>query len=1135
MTNLAQWLRKLGLEQYTALFSENDIDDEVLPELTDQDLKELGISLGHRKKINKAIASLRGTSGTDVPATAAPVSAESVVSTVEAERRQLTVLFCDLVGSTSLAEELDPEDYREIILAYQDVCAGAVSRFGGYVAKYLGDGILVYFGFPRAHEDDAERAVRSALAIVDSVRDLNVDSARSLAIRIGVATGLVVVGDIIGEGAAQEQAAVGETPNLAARLQEAAPADSVIISAGTRELLGEQFDYQDLGPQTLKGISASVRAWRVRGERVVETRFGATHTGRLAKFVGREQEVESLLDRWRLAKAGEGQIVLLSGEAGIGKSRITATLRERLRDEDCTRIHYQCSPHHVNSPLYPAIQQLSFAAGFAQEDSAAQKLDKLTALLEQSSPSADELPIFTSLLSIPTDDRFPPLNLTPQEQKQKTLHALVGLFEGLAARRPVLFVFEDAHWIDPTTRDEMDLLLDRTAGLRGLVVITHRPDFEARWTGHAHSTVLALNRLSRKAGVELIDSLTGGLSLPEQVTERIISKTDGVPLFIEELTKTVLESGFLMRQGRQYILTEQLGQLAIPSTLQDSLMARLDRLEGVKEISQIGAAIGREFPHALMRAVAPLDEANLERALARLSESEIVFRRGVPPDATYVFKHALIQDTAYETLLRARRQQIHAQIAEALRTQFPQRVENEPEVLAHHFTQAALPEQAAPFWLRAGRRAIARSANHEAIAHLTQGLEVMKQLQGVPDANSLELDMQISLGTASIAVRGYSSTETEQAYVRGREILDQVGDDPRQFAVLHGLSMCYLNQAKLQRNLDVAEEMLARAAHQDDPMSKLVSHRVSAAAHNVLGRFETARAHAETAAALYDLERDRASAHLYGHDQGVAAYWHLSMALLFLGLRDASQEAANRAAALAKELQHANTSAYYTLYAAFTGLLKNEWQMARDVAERLIVNALDRSMALWVVFGRHLLGSALAALGEAEAALEEIHRGRAEADQLNHRWLKPITLHFEAQALVTLNRVDEAFSCLDSALEIIEATEERWWEAEVHRMRGELCLRGDGSACDGEASLRRALEVSRNQHAKLFELRAAMSLAHHWRSLGKVGEAGELVAPVYRWFREGLNTPELITAKTLLEERAAAYGREPPTNAARKC
>ncbi|NCF82813.1 MAG: AAA family ATPase, partial [Proteobacteria bacterium] len=1114
---VTKWLEQLGLGEYAAVFAENDIDWELLAELDQETLKEIGItSAGHRLRILKTARSLQSESS-EIELIADETSASTAVQ-VDAERRQLTVMFRDLVGSTSLAERLDPEDFRDIIRSYQDACAGAISRYEGYVARYVGDGLLVYFGFPRAHEDDAERAVRSALGILAAVDKLSSRLGQTLEVRIGIATGRVVVGDIVGDGAAQEQAVVGETPNLAARLQGLATPNSVVIAAGTRDLVGDQFRFEDLGSRTLKGISDAVRAWRVTGERAVESRFGAAHAGRLTKFVGREQEVELLLERWRQARAGEGQVVLLSGEAGIGKSRITDTLRSRLADEKHIRIQYQCSPHHTNSPLYPAIQQLNFAADIKPEDTPETQLDKLEALVEQSSASPDLVPLLAALLSIPCSDRHPPLEMTPQEQKQRTMQALIGLFEGLAKLQPVLFVLEDAHWIDPTTAEHMELVVDRVRTLPAFMLVTHRPEFEAPWTGHAHCTVLALNRLGRDACTALISGVTGGREFPGEVLEQIVTKTDGVPLFVEELTKTVLESELLVLEADRYVLSGPLPPLAIPSTLQDSLMARLDRLEGVKEIGQVGAAIGREFSHALLDAVSPLHGRELEDALARLIESEIVFRRGVAPDATYVFKHALIQDAAYEALLRSRRQQIHARIAEALQSKFRERVQNEPEVLARHYTLAGLLGQAAPLWLEAGQRAVTRSANHEAAAHLRQGISVLGKLPPGKDNSSLELDMQISLGSASVGTKGYSAEETEEAYVRGRKLLDEIGDDPRQFAVLHGLSMCYINQARLKRSLDVAGEMLRRAEPQNDPMSTLVAHRVTAVTQNVMARFASAREHAEKAAALYDPERHRNSAHHYSHDQGVSTDWNVSIALMFLGFADASHQAAHRASARARELEHASTTLYDSLYSALTGLVKRDWQRVRRVAEAMIEDAAARSMALWVVFGRHHLGSALAALGESEAALGEIHRGREEADRLNHWWLKPMTMRFEAQALADLGRVDEAFSCLDEAVALVEATEERWWEVDLHHFRGELNQRCNGHRNDSEASFRRAIDVARRQESKLLELRAATSLGRLWRAQGKHQEAHILIAPVYEWFTEGFDTPDLQDAKALLEE-----------------
>ncbi len=1046
-----------------------------------------------------------------------PARTPAPVQRHEAERRQLTVMFCDLADSTALSQQLDPEALREVLRAYQDACASVITRFEGYIARYVGDGLLVYFGFPRAHEDDAERAVRAGLGILEVIRRIDRLDGKALEVRIGIATGLVVVGDIIGEGASQEHAVIGETPNLAARLQGIAGRNAIIVSSGTKELLGDQISFEDLGLQNLKGLSEAVRAWRVTDVHDVESRFRAAHADRLSRYVAREQELALLAERWRQAKEGEGQIVLVSGEAGIGKSRITDMFRSLVRDEPHVRILYQCSPHHVNSPFYPVVQQFQLAAGIGADGSSEQKLDKLEKLIGDPGAIASDAPLFAELLLLPAGTRYRPLNLTPQENKKRTLQALLAMFERLAAESPVLFVLEDGHWIDPTTRELIDLIAERIAGLRALMIVTHRPEFQAHWSEAAHCTTISLNRLGRKACDALIADIAEGLRLPDEVHEQIVATTDGIPLFVEELTKMVLESGLLTREDGRYTLAGPLPPFAIPSTLHDSLMARLDRLEGVKEIAQIGAAIGREFPRALLEAVVLVKEAELERALVRLAGSEILFRRGVPPDATYVFKHALIQDAAYESLLRSSRQQIHARIAEALRSGFSARVENEPEVLAHHYTRAELLKEAAPWWRLAGQRAVARSANLEAIAHLTHGIDALLRLPEDRARVDLELDMQISLGSAQIAMKGYSAVESVKAYLRGRELLAKTGDDQRQFAILHGLCMVYWNRAQLAQMLEVAEDMLARAERQSDSLPKLVAHRVMAVALNPMGRFADACSHAQKAVELHDPQQHRDSAHQFGHDMAVGAYWHLAIARLFLGQHAESNEAAGHASALARSSQNANTTLYDYLYRSFTGVVKNDWATTRDTATKMIEQAVARAMALWEVFGRHHLGSVLAAIGEPEAALEEVHRGRRGAELLNNTIFKPMTLGFEAQALARLLRFEDAIRCLDQAILLVEETEERWWEPELHRYRGLIERQRNGSAAACERNFRRAIEIARKQDSKIFELRGIIDLADFWVEMNRVNEARDLLAPFEDLIIEDVETKDSRKFRILLD------------------
>jgi class 3 adenylate cyclase len=745
---ITAWLRELGLERYELAFQENAIDIEVLPELTDADLEKLGVLLGHRRKLLRAIAELPEPFHAELaPSSEAKPSARALPR--DAERRQLTVLFCDLVGSTELSAWLDPEDMGAVIGAYQECCAEVVKRWDGHVAKYMGDGMLAYFGWPRAHEDDAERAVRAGLELIEAVGKLKPEADLSLLARVGIATGRVVVGDLIGEGAAQEAAVVGDTPNLAARLQALAEPGAVVISSSTRRLVGGLFELTDLGPKSLKGFAEPLAAFRVEGEGRAEGRFEARQTTGLTPLVGREEEISLLLRRWRQASDGEGQVILLSGEPGIGKSRLVREVRGRLEGEPHIRLLYQCSPHHTTSPLHPVIEQLERAAGVERDDPPETRLDKLATLLAPGTGRLDEaIPLIAALLGIPPGERYPLPDLTSQRQKQRTLEVLVDQLDGLAAKQPVLLVYEDVHWIDPTTLDLLGLAIERVQRLAVLLLITFRSEFIPPWSGRPHVSALALTRLGRRDGAALVERVVREKTLPAEVSAQIVTKTDGVPLFVEELTKAVLESGLLRDAGDRYELSGPLPPLAIPSTLHDSLLARLDRLALVKEVAQIGAAIGREFSHALLAAVAERPEAELEAALDQLVSSELVFRRGAPPEATYSFKHALVRDAAYGTLLKSKRQHLHARIVQVLEERFPEAVQMQPELLAYHCTEAGLAEMAIDYWHKAGQRAIGRSAMAEAVAQLRMGLELLQGLPSAPDRDRREFHLQTSLGMA---------------------------------------------------------------------------------------------------------------------------------------------------------------------------------------------------------------------------------------------------------------------------------------------------------------------------------------------------------------------------------------------------
>ena len=848
--DVGAWLEELGLGGYKALFAENRVDADVLPDLTDADLEKLGIPLGDRKRLLKAIAALSPRIAERTRAASPQAEAQA------AQRRQLTVMFCDLVGSTALSGALDPEDYREVMQAYQETCAADVGRYDGHVAKYLGDGVLAYFGYPRAHEDDAERAVRAGLAIVEAMPRLKPREDLTLEARIGIATGLVVVGDVLGAGVAEEGAVSGETPNLAARLQALAAPGTVVVSERTRGLLEGVFEWEDLGAHRLKGFANPVCVARVTGESSFESRFDAARAGHLTGFVGREHELALLEERWTRAGEGEGQVVLLSGEAGIGKSRITRALLDRVADDPHTRLRYQCSPHHANSAFYPFITQLERAAGFAVDDDDDTKLDKLEALLGQGLRDiADSVPLFAALLSVPTGDRYPPLELAPQPQKQRTQAAILDQLEGLAERQPVLLVFEDLHWADPTTLEVLEQMVDRVLALPVLAVITTRPESQPAWTRRSHTTTLSLNRLGRRQGAAIVSDLTGGKAMPEVVLDQILEKTDGVPLFVEELTKTVLESGLLEERDDSYVLSGPLPSFAIPNTLHDSLIARLDHLAPVKEIAQTGAVIGREFAHKLLSAASGSPEDELDEALGQLVESELVFRRGAPPDATYVFKHALVRDAAYGSLLKSRRQALHARIFRVIEEDFPNLAETEPALLAHHATNAGLSAAAVDHWLRAGQREAAQSANIEAIGHLRTGLDLLETLPEDDQRDRLELSYLIALGPALMATAGWDADEVDRSYSRARLLARKTDQPAVLFPAVWGLWLVAHAGGMADRARTLHEEVVELARAEGDETLILQAHHAGGSTMLSEGLLHEAQQEIDNGVAIYRREK----------------------------------------------------------------------------------------------------------------------------------------------------------------------------------------------------------------------------------------------------------------------------------------
>jgi predicted ATPase/class 3 adenylate cyclase len=1114
--DIATWLQELGLERYEPQFRENEIDWEVLPELTESDLEKLGLPLGHRKKLLKAIAGLSG--GPAAVSTGAGPAPTPVAS--EAERRQLTVMFVDLVDSTALSAELDPEDLCEVIRGYQNTVTGEIARFDGHVAKYMGDGVLAYFGWPKAHEDDAERAVRAGLALTASVGKLRGSTDERLAARVGIATGQVVVGDLFGEGAAQEEGVVGDTPNLAARLQQLAAPGGIVIAPSTRRLVGRLFEFVDLGPQQLKGFAKPLNAFQVSGESRAEGRFEALHGHRLAPLIGREHELGLLLDRFERARQGEGQVVLLAGEAGIGKSRIVRALRERLADQTYMPLSHYCSSYHTNSALYPIIGLLERAAGFEGEDAPEVKLAKLEGLLALGAEQLDEaVPLAAALLGIAVGEKYPPLNLTPQREKQRTLEVLLDQVSGLSMKQPVLALYEDIHWADPTTLEVLGLLVERVQQLPVLVLMTYRPEFSPPWRSHAHVLQLSLTRLTRGHGAAIVEQVTSGKELPPEVLNKILARTDGVPLFVEELTKTVLEGGLLRDAGDRYELIGPLPPLAIPSSLKDSLMARLDRLAPVKEVAQTAAVIGREFPYKLLAAASPLPEGQLSAALERLEASELIFRRGAPPDATYTFKHALVQDAAYQTLLRSRLQQLHVRIAEVLRQHFPDTEEAEPEILAHHFTEGGLVTEAIDYWRKAGQRAMARSALPEAIAHLSKGLELVQALDDTPVEQRQELGLQLALASAFVAAQGVSAPQVGAAYARARELCDQLGDVPQWFAVRYGQCIFHLYRAELNQSRESAEDLLRAAKLHDNDDLWFFAHRAMGVAALPRGDFEAARQHLQEALALYDRERHRVPAFVYAFDPQVVCLDYLSRTLVALGDLDRALQCHEQALTEARERRHHSTLAMPLFFGSMIYQLLGEREAARERADELVALTKEQGLRFWWAGGLVIQGWVIAEQGSVEAGIGQMREGIEAWRATGAECFVPYFLALLAETHAKAGRCDEALASLSQALDRVQQTEERWLEAEHHRQKGELLLRrGERDLAAAGSCLTRALDVARSQRARFWELRAARSLASVLSEQDRSEQARELLGPVVDSFDEGYVTADLLAAKTLLTE-----------------
>jgi class 3 adenylate cyclase/predicted ATPase len=1124
--DVSDWLQSLGLGEYEPAFRDNQIDSEVLPNLTRDDLKELGVaSVGHRRKLLSAIAQLSGTSA-ERTAVAKAIRADSPLHAA-AERRQLTVMFCDLVGSTATSARLDPEDMREMIAAYDQCCASLIERGGGFVAKYMGDGVLGFFGYPQAHEHDAERAVRAGLAIVEAAPTLQTAAGEPLHVRVGIATGIVIVGDLLGSGEAQEREVVGDTPNLAARLQGIAEPDSVVIAEGTRKLLGELFELVDLGPQKLKGVAGTTRAFAALRESSQANRFEALHPGGLAALVGREAECELLLRRWAKAKGGEGQVALISGEAGIGKSRLTAEFLERLPGEPHTRLRYFCSPQHSDSALYPIIGHLERAAKLAREDDAKTRLDKLEVVLARSSMSRVDAALVADMLSIPNDGRYPALDLAPHQRRQRTLAALARRIEGIARDTPVLMVYEDVHWADPSSLEAIGLLVDKIETLRLLLFVTFRPEFVSPWAGRPHVTALTINRLAPREVLTLIDRVAGDKPLAANIRQDIVERADGIPLFVEEMTKAVLEAeGESEGVAARMIASTPSPALAVPASLHASLMARLDRLGSAKGVAQIGAAIGREFSHALLASVTRETEPELAAPLERLLQSGLLSREGTPPDATYLFKHALVQDAAYGTLLREPRRALHARIAEALESQFPDAAESRPELLARHCTEAGLIEKAAGLWGKAGRQSLARSALKEAAAHLTHGLAQIATLPSTPASRREQIALQVGLVNAIMQTKGYAAPETKESLEQARVFIERAAalgeplEDPLAlFLILYGIwSLNYVafNEDAVH---ELAAQFLALARKHGGTVPIMIGHRLIGCSLLSNGDIRASRAHFDQAISLYNPTEHRYVAARFVPDFRMMTLSWRALTTWMLGYPQAALADADGALAVARELDHAVDLMFALIGTQPTRIQLGNYAAAKALLDEGIAIADEKGALFWKAMGTMFQGCMFALTREAAKAVSSIASAIPAYRSTGATLFMPLYLVHLAKAHADLRQFDDARRCISEAERTTQASGDKWLEADIYRISGEVTLLSpERDAAKAQSHFERALEIARAQQARSWELRAATSLARLWRDQGRRVEAYDLLAPVYGWFTEGFDTLDLKEARALLEE-----------------
>ncbi len=1128
-TEVGKWLLALDMDEHVDAFEDNQIALEDLPELTDGDLKELGVSaMGHRKSIIRAAAA-NAVQQSDIsdstvePAISSRDSAKITSDTKpqihsgSAERRQLTVMFADLVGSTELASSLDPEDLREAITLYQECVTRPVKAMEGHIFQYLGDGVMCFFGWPQAHEDDAERAARAALDVISNLEFATAPNGQKLQARIGIATGLVVVGDVIGEGVAQDEAVVGETPNLAARLQNIAETGQIVVSDTTRNLLSQSLNVKHIGKQDLKGIARPVDAYAILGENEAVKLADANHSAGSTPLIGREAEISLLMDRWGQSVDGEGQVFILSGEPGIGKSQISATLVNKIDGQAHKTLQFQCSPYFASTAFHPAINFLERAAEFARGDDETTKLGKLVALLKTVFDDFTSVAaFFAAMLSLPVD-RYPAIGLEPLKQREQTIAAFVDFIASLSAQSPLLILFEDTHWCDATSVEMLTALIQRIDDLPVLLIVTHRPEFQSPWQNIGHVTQYNLNRLPRRHSTSIINGLTGGKKLPDLIVEQILAKTDGVPLFVEELTRTVLDAGFLLEKEGAYILDGPLPPFAIPSSLQDSLMARLDRLSPLKDVAQTAACIGREFTFELLSCVSPLTSRDLQKSLEDLVFNELIVARGTPPESIYTFKHALVQDAAYNSLLRSRRQQVHANIAKVLVEQFSTQIELQPELAAQHLTAAGLGEEAVPHWLSAGLVAISKSANEEAINHLANGLNCLLALPESAERDEQELLLRAMLGVAQFTARGYASLELGENYENALSLAKRVGDTPYKSPAMFGVWAYHLMRVNHAKATEVYIEAIDQAKETGIAHEMTAALAAATTASIFKGQTQLGIEFSEASWRAYDKATHGDLVALFGQDVGLWCADFGSWAVWLDGRSDEADRRYGEANRLAEELGHPLSLASGLVHASLLYSMAGDVERTLEYADKTIIVCEEVGIPARLVEAFIMKGWALSENGQIDEGIALTQQGmdgwRGAGAEIARPWWLALQSHqFQRRGDHT-----KALAVLDEALSTVEQSGENLWLPELKRLRGQLMLDIDASQTKvAEEQFRSAMLMAKQQVSKFWELRAATSLGILMNERAEGQQALDMLRPLYSGIIEGGETMDMRSARQLI-------------------